>query len=66
MRFFVGEKFVPQGRVRMDPSTVGFWALSLVGIAALVCAQERLEPCMTFGSMIDRGFHLSQGAEGAL
>jgi hypothetical protein len=37
-----GEMLVPTGRVRMDPlSAMGIWALSLVGIATLVCAARK-------------------------
>ena len=48
----------------MDPlSAVGFWALSLIGIATLVCAARLF---MTFNTTMMCSLISSQRAEGAL
>ena len=51
----------------MDPlSAIGVWALSLVGIAALVCAARKLGLFMTFNTTMMGSLISSQRAEGAL
>jgi hypothetical protein len=65
VRFFVGEMFVPQGGCEWT-AIVGFWALSLVGIAGAGLRARKAGAVHDFRPMIDRGFHLSQGAEGAM